>query len=380
MQLSRLTLLTALSALTTVVVGAESFDTGDGNTAAVAPWEKATTEEQDAAIRAYWTPARINAAMSPMPRLEAPAQDEPNHVSEVEPDNESMGLNTSSIDGKSSVFLIGSDASDALGLVGLGGEEPLPSPTAFGDGVYNYPPPSNTYAIPETWYGSFPLRAVGKLYFSQGGLNFVCSGSVLNSGSGKVIQTAGHCLSNGAGTFSTNVLFRPAHRPAWTAPFGSWTAQNLAVKTAWHQTGNLCQDLGCIIANPQGGQTIEARVGGFGWLYNAPRTQHWSIFGYPAAGSWSGSAMVLSESSWNLNDAPNCVVGDPTTMGAGWGQAGGASGGPWIVKYRPQQGGANNYVNGVNSYGYTTPDQPLQIYSPYFGDNWKSLYDLCDSI
>jgi hypothetical protein len=45
---------------------------------------------------------------------------------------------------------------------------------------------------------------------------------------------------------------------------------------------------------------------------------------------------------------------------------GGCSGGPWVMGF-----GSNNYVNGHNS--YRPNNQPLEIYSPYFGDNAHSL-------
>ena len=55
------------------------------------------------------------------------------------------------------------------------------------------------------------------------------------------------------------------------------------------------------------------------------------------------------------------VPGSPPTIGIGGSMT--DSGGPWVLGL-----GSTNYVNGNNSY-----KQPLEIYSPYFGDNAHSL-------
>jgi hypothetical protein len=51
---------------------------------------------------------------------------------------------------------------------------------------------------------------------------------------------------------------------------------------------------------------------------------------------------------------------------------GGSSGGPWILNFSGQAGGTN-YLNGNNSYRYTM--HPQELFSPYFGDAAKLLYD-----
>jgi hypothetical protein len=53
-------------------------------------------------------------------------------------------------------------------------------------------------------YLAFPRDLHGKLFFSLGASNFVCSATVVFR---STIATAGHCVSNGAGLFATNVLF-----------------------------------------------------------------------------------------------------------------------------------------------------------------------------
>src|SRR5438270_13205790 len=63
------------------------------------------------------------------------------------------------------------------------------------------------------------------------------------------------------------------------------------------------------------------------------------------------------------------VPGSPPTIEIGCSMTGGCSGGPWVIGL-----GSTNYVNGHNS--YRPNNQPLEIYSPYFGDNAHSLMQL----
>jgi hypothetical protein len=86
----------------------------------------------------------------------------------------------------------------------------------------------------------------------------------------------------------------------------------------------------------------------------------WNDFGYPAASPYTGAWLVCTQASYARTD----VSMDPDTTAIGTLMTGGCSGGPWVLKFMN-----GNYANGLNSYIYTTPNQPQQIYSPYF-DTW----------
>jgi hypothetical protein len=58
-------------------------------------------------------------------------------------------------------------------------------------------------------------------------------------------------------------------------------------------------------------------------------------------------------------------------MGIGCDLTGGSSGGPWITKFSGASGSAN-YLNGHNSYRYTS--HPQEMFSPYFGSQAQSLW------
>src|ERR1044072_4706780 len=72
-------------------------------------------------------------------------------------------------------------------------------------------------------YTSQPTSTNGKVFFTEGGLNYVCSGTALLSGNKSVVWTAGHCVNDGAGTFVTNWAFVPAYADG-SAPDGTWPA------------------------------------------------------------------------------------------------------------------------------------------------------------
>ena len=68
--------------------------------------------------------------------------------------------------------------------------------------------------------------AHGKVFFSDGSANYVCSGTALTSGNESVVWTAGHCVNEGPGAFYTNWAFVPAYKDG-ARPYGTWTARTL---------------------------------------------------------------------------------------------------------------------------------------------------------
>ena len=118
-----------------------------------------------------------------------------------------------------------------------------------------------------TWAGSAtsaPATTSGKVFFvGANGLNYVCSGSTINSAGKTVVFTAGHCLSNGAGTWynSKPWIFVPGYKNG-VAPYGRWTARQLWTRPAWHNGGNRAEDIGAALMHPlkrhQGSSTVSA--------------------------------------------------------------------------------------------------------------------------
>jgi V8-like Glu-specific endopeptidase len=232
---------------------------------------------------------------------------------------------------------------------------------------FNYPPPFNQHEVLVP-YTTYPYSTIGKLFFRQGGGSYVASAAAIGKNG---LWTAGHCVHSGNGQpsgWSTNMVFVPGYRDG-AAPRGQFTARQLFCRTNWYQHGNpggLFEDMGAAILNPLNGRTLAQTVGWLGFAWNYPRNQVWTSLGYPAAAPFNGQRMFQDTAPY-ANDGN--VPGLPHPIGIGCSMTGGCSGGPWALGF-----GSSNYVNGHNS--YRPNNQPLEIYSPYFGDNARSLMQL----
>ncbi|GAA3877443.1 hypothetical protein [Celeribacter arenosi] len=237
-------------------------------------------------------------------------------------------------------------------------------------GGYNYPPPFTRYEVFSP-YTQFPYRTIGKLFFKRGGRNYVCSASSIGN---NAIYSAGHCLhagDNKSSGWSTNVVFVPAYKDG-VAPYGQWQAKQLFVRTQWYKNGiskGLAQDMGAAVLHKRNGKKISQTVGWLGFAWNWSRHQSWAQHGYPAASPFNGRRLIANYSSYAYTGS---VGASPAPTGVGSDLTGGSSGGPWILKF-----GTSNYLNGVNSYRRSS--KPQEMYSPYFNNNAKSLFDLVKS-
>jgi hypothetical protein len=219
-------------------------------------------------------------------------------------------------------------------------------------------------AIPFTRYEPNPYPAMhGKVFFSDGAYNYVCSGTALTSGNESVVWTAGHCVNEGPGAFYTNWAFVPAYKDG-ARPYGTWTARSLYTTSAWAQRGDFSYDLGAAVMNTNGGATLTDTVGGRGAGFDRPAQQRYLSHGYPAAPPFSGGRMYVCDSSLGGRDPST----SPQTMAIGCDMTGGSSGGGWVV---------GNDVLSVNSYGYS--NQPNVMYGPYQGTVAQQLYTAASS-
>lgn len=297
---------------------------------------QAVTVAQQRRVLDYWTPERM-AAARPMPAPAVRSGGAIGGVSQEGPDGPPVGIAGS-----------GSRA-EAGSAFSISGAQPL---------AYAYPFPFTRYDVEGPLQKMAPYKAIGKMYFSQSGNDFVCSGASVKA-TRNIVFTAGHCISNGAGTFSTNVLFSPARRPG-AHPHGRFPGLGMTTTTIWHFDGDLTGDFGAFeVATNNAGQTLKSRVGALGFAYNQSRIQHWNAFGYPAQPPFSGNTMVRCEASHAVDDTAIPGTG-PDPMGIGCDMTPGSSGGPWIMRLR-----TDNWLNSVNSYRYL-PGQPLAMYGPYF--------------
>lgn len=206
----------------------------------------------------------------------------------------------------------------------------------------------------------------GKVFFTEGGFNYVCSGTALTSGNQSVVWTAGHCVNEGPGAYVTNWAFVPGY-DSGARPKGTWAATNLYTTDRWRTAGDFDYDLGAAKVAPVGGQTLNAAVGGRGISFNYTATvgaTHFLSFGYPAASPFNGSSLFICDAPLATRDTPTTPA-SPATMGIGCDMTGGSSGGGWIDD--------SGRVASVNSYGYSTLKNVM--FGPYQGTVAQTLFN-----
>ncbi len=220
-------------------------------------------------------------------------------------------------------------------------------------------------------YKQKPYQSVGKLFFRNpyDGLDYVCSASIVNAPNKDTVWTAGHCVYEPESGYMQDWVFVPA-RFDRTNPYGTWTARNAWTPTGWTK-GLLEYDMGALVMNTGGpGGTYHVGVlGGFEFIANIDRDQHFHARGYPAATPFNGERHHVCATNWVTDDQPSGDPANPKTLGVGCDMTGGSSGGPWIVDW-----GTANYLNSNVSYGYGGVAD--QYYGPYFGDAAQTLYDV----
>ncbi|TDE00766.1 trypsin-like serine peptidase [Jiangella asiatica] len=209
-------------------------------------------------------------------------------------------------------------------------------------------------AVPEN-----PRPEFGKVFFTLGGTDYVCSGTATSSSNGDVVTTAGHCVHEGAGGgFASQFTFVPAYENG-SAPHGQWSASDLYTSTGWANSGDFTVDVGFAVMNENGsGQSLTDVVGSYPIAFDLGRGLSYTSYGYPAASPFDGQSL-FSCSGTARNDP-----GGSSTQGLTCDMTGGSSGGGWIT---------GGQLNSVNSYKYN--NDPNTMYGPYFGGTAQSVYN-----
>lgn len=209
-------------------------------------------------------------------------------------------------------------------------------------------------AVPES-----PRSQLGKVFFTIGGVNYVCSGTATNSGNGDVVTTAGHCLHEGdGGAFASRFTFVPAYNNG-SAPYGQWSASDLFTSSGWANSGDFNVDVGFAVMNENSsGQSLTSVVGSYPIAFNLARGLTYTSYGYPAGPPFNGQRL------YSCTGAARPDPAGQTTQGITCDMTGGSSGGGWITGGR---------LNSVNSYKYTNDNNTM--YGPYFGSTAQSVYN-----
>lgn len=213
-----------------------------------------------------------------------------------------------------------------------------------------------------------PYSTQGKIVaFDSPTTGWVCSGTIVSSVSESLVLTAGHCVVKDDGTRPTRIIFIPGYRNGGlrTGPFGVWEASQATFLQGYLSPGgrepNYEYDLAAFRVAPLNGMTIQDRVGARGYLFNAPGSQSFQAFGYPADAPFDGEKLWTCKSQsrerLNLGAGPDMV-----SMGCDMTQ--GSSGGGWIVN--------GEQINSVVSIG--TDSMPNVLWGPYFGTAAQTLW------
>jgi V8-like Glu-specific endopeptidase len=212
----------------------------------------------------------------------------------------------------------------------------------------------------------------GKVFFTLGGANYVCSGSAVSSGNEDVVLTAGHCVNEGPGAYATNWAFVPGYDDG-ARPYGTFTARQLTTTTQWANSGDFDYDVAFAVMNTLNGAHLTDVVGGQSIGFNQARGQYMYSFGYPAANPYDGSDIA-----WCHGTVVQDTFGGSSDQGLDCNLTGGSSGGPWFVNYDEATGLGT--LNSVNSFKYRGGNMRNYMFGPYLGSVAQSLYASASSL
>jgi V8-like Glu-specific endopeptidase len=320
------------------------------------------------AASSYWTPERFRAA-KPMPLPQAKPGKDAQHKQApgAQPAGQPVGS-----DGRApsedlmpagqQLFAPGADAQNAL-------RDEIMEPQATGTFGAHFSssrvfPLFTNSAAQYSADRAYPYRTVGKLFFTDNGVGYVCSASVIQR---RIVATAGHCVHDGTSRFYDNFLFVPAFRDG-TAPFNAWNWEMAATTTTWASGGGgvpNAADYAMIVFSdqaltPNGFPVRLGDVTGWlGWQTLSLIPNHTSKLGYPCNLDRCQKMQVVTSGSFQ--------PGDNNTVEYGSDAQGGSSGGPWVQNFEQVPAGGStglntgaNRVVGLTSYGYINPAPKVQ--------------------
>ncbi|NUR57162.1 MAG: hypothetical protein HOV87_00385 [Catenulispora sp.] len=296
-------------------------------------------EARQKALAAYWTPARMQAAIPE------------DQLLKMLPPAAAKLPSTGGAKPQGAAGQVGPAAGKATVSAGTG---VTPNAAAY---YPNYPVGSPPAATNGKVYGTY--------YINGSYINYQCSAATVNSEGKSTVWTAGHCVTD-TQTWATNWAFVPNcynnGSGGCVAPYGVWYAKQLWTPTAYLNNNNdLCNDVGAVVMYPQFGYEIDNYLGGQGIQWNAGIGQYMYAFGYPVPG-FTGVNLVAASDYTYQSPFDNCTVYMPNNM------TGGSSGGPWLSSFN----GSYGYIDGHNDFRYNGYNS--YMWSPYYGNQVASLY------
>jgi hypothetical protein len=290
----------------------------------------AVTAGQQAGVRRYWTPSRMQHAVPLRP-------------------GRARGAGSDTASGSPRQAPLSAPLSAPLIVA------PLRAQSAAGAGG-------------ALWRGGGAVaRTTGKVFFTLGRHDFTCSASTVAGASPDVVVTAGHCVKDGTGAWAANWTFIPGYSNG-KAPYGIYTARGFYIASQWSSQGDNSYDVAFVDVNPAvvGGVRVPAvrEVGGQGIEFGSQPARE-IAFGYPADPPYNGQRLAYCSGK---------VSGDPYQGTADTGlrcaMTAGSSGGPWLSGFNPAAG--TGIISSVSSFKYSTDSQIL--YGPPLGPVAQAMY------
>lgn len=210
----------------------------------------------------------------------------------------------------------------------------------------------------------YPNRVHGKMVGQFPGIGtFGCSATVVSSGSGSLLVSAGHCAYDATAGFARNLAFAPGYSRNST-PYGIWPVTNVIVPNGWANGAALDYDTSLMRVAEVEGRRLQDVVGSRGIGFKQPRKRRMKAFGYPAKGAaaYDGTTLVMCKSRYVKDPARN---GGPRSTGMRCDMKQGASGGGWVSQ--------NSFLVSETSHGYPEYSD-VKMFGPYFGGAVRSLY------
>jgi V8-like Glu-specific endopeptidase len=317
-----------------------------GPVAAVTGHAAAVTASQQAGVRRYWTRARMERAVPPRP---------PRALRPLRATRTRHQGNQRKVSQRTPVTL-----GNALAVAPRTARPPRPQHLSA--------------AVNGTlWSGGGAVaRTTGKVFFSMGSHDYVCSGSTVASADSAVVVTAGHCVKNGTGVWATNWTFVPGYTSG-NDPYGSFTANQFYVASEWSTQASNDYDVAFVRLNPAkvDGSQVRAgqEVGGQGIEFGVEPTRV-TAFGYPADPPYNGQRIYYCSGA--VHPDPYHATDD---TGLACAMTEGSSGGPWLAGFGRVSG--TGAIVSVSSFKYSTNARIL--YGTPFGSVAQQLYRAAQS-
>jgi V8-like Glu-specific endopeptidase len=225
-------------------------------------------------------------------------------------------------------------------------------------------------------HGGAVAAAVGKVFFTLGGEDYVCSGTLVGTGHVDLVLTAAHCVTGGSGRArATNWIFVPGFRDG-LMPYGEYTARRFFFTSDWTgpESGSEQYDVAFVqvtaatqygtagAAKPPPGLPVEFADSQDADRQDLGPLSRTYVFGYPAEPPFSGLDLSYCAGPSVASDGS---VRTPCEMTAG------DSGGPWLAGFGPQSG--SGQVVAVST--YKVSGNLGVLYGAVLGPQARALYE-----